>query len=539
MRVVGRSEQQAIDRLWTERTGLPLLLLMEQAAAAVSRIIRQLLETSGHSDATVLILAGKGHNGGDAFACARQLNAEGINVVCRELFPAKELPLEAAANRQSVRASGLSLGQPKPEDFTDLKPGSIIVDGIFGTGFRAGQLPPMVIDTIHQVAAARQKGAIVVAIDVPTGLDADTGAILPDCIHADYTVTFIRNKIGLCAAPGRYVAGHVIIDSIGVPDAWIEESIEQVLQTTGRLDIRQLTPEHMKACSPSRPGDSHKGMFGKALLLGGSPGMPGAIMLAAEAALRSGVGIVTLAVPESIGPLMLAARPESLLHLMPEQTTADPNEQLILAEETASLISTLIDSQTTVAAGPGAGPAAWLRRALPQIIRQATRLVLDADALNLIAADPEKFFPLLRGRTAAGLEPAILTPHPGECRRLGPDLDLKDRQLAARKLAERCGCIIVLKGASTVIASHEGPIWINPTGNTGLARGGSGDVLCGLIAGLLAQEMTPFNAALSGVYLHGLAADLAAGRLGRRAMLPRDVIAAFGDAFRTAGWEND
>jgi hydroxyethylthiazole kinase-like uncharacterized protein yjeF len=224
--------------------------------------------------------------------------------------------------------------------------------------------------------------------------------------------------------------------------------------------------------------------------------------------------------------------------LLPDPNGVSEAEKLLTEAQTAALINQLIAAQPAVAAGPGAGPADWLRQGLPMLIKQSDRLVLDADALNLIAADPDYYFPLLRERTmTAGRLPAILTPHPGEFRRLAPDLGLDDRQLAARGLAERSGCVVLLKGASTVIAVPAGPIWINPTGHNGLARGGSGDVLCGLIAGLLAQGLHPADAAVAGAYLHGLAADLAAGRLGHRAMLPGDVIASLGDAFYAAGWE--
>jgi NAD(P)H-hydrate epimerase len=175
---------------------------------------------------------------------------------------------------------------------------------------------------------------------------------------------------------------------------------------------------------------------------------------------------------------------------------------------------------------------------LPQLIREASQLVLDADALNTIAGDPDKYLELLCDRVNRfNLPPAVLTPHPGEFRRLAPDLDLRDRQQSALELARRCSSVVILKGASTVVADPAGQIWINPTGHDGLARGGSGDVLCGLLAGLLAQGLQPVAAALCGVYLHGLAAEAAAERLSRRTMLPGDLIDSLGEAFRRAGWD--
>ncbi len=531
MSIIGRSEQQAIDRLWQERTGLPMLMLMEAAAAAVSRFCRHLLTDQGKPDASILILAGKGQNGGDAFACARQLKATGFNVICRELYAAADLPPESGANRQAARALGLGLGPPRQEDFDALAPGSLIIDGIFGTGYHTSRtLPPHVAEVCRQIKAARQKGACVISIDVPTGLDADSGAVAPDTVQADFTLTFSRSKIGLCASPGRFTAGKVTVISISVPDNWVEEAIMQVRESTGKPEIRQITAEDVLALCPSRDADGHKGSFGKVLLLAGSAGMPGAAVLAADAAARSGVGLLTVGVPESIGPLVLAARPEAMLQLVPE-TAGD--------EETAWLIEKLVVDQQAVAVGPGAGSAAWLKIALPILIAKAEYLLIDADALNLMASNSDQYFPLLRERAEAGLAHPILTPHPGEFRRLAPGISTTDRQLAARQLAELCACVVVLKGASTVVAGPEGPIWINPTGQSGLARGGSGDVLCGLIAGLMAQGLNPRAAALAGVYLHGLAADLAAAKRGRRAMLPVDVIAMLGDAFRATGWEQN
>lgn len=525
IQVIGRQEQQAIDRLWQARTGLPLLLLMEAAAWAVSRACLELLGESGR----VLVLAGKGQNGGDALACARQLSASGIQVICREVFPDSELPTEADANRAAARSMGLGLGPLKEADFQGLDSGSLIVDGIFGTGYQAARpLPPAVARISEMIAAARRQGARVVAIDVPTGLDADSGAAAESMIQADCTVTFIRPKIGLCAAPGRFLAGRVVTSPIGVPDAWVDEAIQAVADRTGYPYHYQIELADVKACRPVRPADSHKGTFGKALLLGGSPGIAGAILLAAESAARSGTGLVYLGVPASVGPLILAARPEFLVNLVPDDAEAD----------SSALISRLLAGQPAVAAGPGGGQAAWLQTALPQLIREASQLVLDADALNTLAGDPGKYLKLLCDRVSRfNLPPAILTPHPGEFRRLAPDLDLSDRQQAALELARRSSSIVILKGASTVVADPAGQIWINPTGHDGLARGGSGDVLCGLLAGLLAQGLQPVAAALCGVFLHGLAAEAAAERLSRRTMLPGDLIDSLGEAFRRAGWD--
>jgi ADP-dependent NAD(P)H-hydrate dehydratase / NAD(P)H-hydrate epimerase len=541
LRIIGRAEQQAIDRLWQQKTGLPLLLLMEGAAWAVSRVCQQSfasLAAECSSAGRILVLAGKGQNGGDALACTRLLGAAGLPVVCRDVFAdeaadkSNNLPPEASLNRQALISLGYQLGKPAESDFADLGRGSIIIDGIFGTGFRASRpLPAAAQEVSRLVAAARERGALVLAIDVPSGLDADSGAVAQGAVQADVTVTFVRSKTGLCASPGRYIAGRVIIDSIGVPDELAEAAIGQVRQQTGQNPCYQTDAAEIRALCPKRPLDSHKGLFGKVLLLGGSPGMPGAILLAAEAAARSGAGLVYLGVPETSAAAILAARPEILLTGLPESLPDPACYQPIIAK--------LAQGQSAVAAGPGAGQAAWLDEALKYLIIRARQLVLDADALNHMAARMDDYLTLIHERVQRyGLPPAILTPHPGEFRRLAPDILLDDRQRAAEQLAARSQCIVVLKGASTVVAEPDGPVWINPTGNQGLARGGSGDVLCGLITSLLGQGLTAGDAAVAGVYLHGLAADIAAAEMSRLAMLPGDVIACLGEAFRQAGWEN-
>lgn len=528
MRVIGRLEQQTIDRLWQERTGLPLLLLMEAAATAVTRHCLELFSLVGTGNRQVLVLAGKGQNGGDAFACARLLHAAGCQVTCCEVFPGEVLPAEAAANRQALLNLGLTIQRPDIADFTGLQADGLIIDGIFGTGFRAVRpLPPWVTEIAEWSGNARNRGVRVIAIDVPSGLDADSGELAAGTILADFTVTFISQKIGLCAAPGRFAAGKVIVEKIGVPAELVQEAIDAVA-SAGQPATHLIAADDIRMLNPVRPADSHKGNFGQVLFLGGAQGMPGAALLASEAAARSGTGLLMIAVPEAIGPLILAARPEGLLHQLPADSV-----------QAVRLIDRLLERNPAVIAGPGAGPADWLRSALPQIISKTDKLVLDADALNLMSAEPEIFFALLRDRLKNGQPPAILTPHPGEFHRLLPTCSLSDRQNAARTLAARSGSIVVLKGAATVIAQPDGTAWINPTGHNGLARGGSGDVLAGLIAGLLTQGLTPPDAARAGVYLHGLSADLAAVNISQRAILPADVIASLGRAFQTAGWENN
>jgi NAD(P)H-hydrate epimerase len=527
MRLIRANEQQMIDQAWQSRTGLPLLLLMEHAALAVVRHCHTIARACDRQSLPVLVLAGRGQNGGDALACARILLAAGWPVICRELFPEAALPAEAAANRLAWLAQS-ELGLPTATDFAALRDG-LVIDGIFGSGFDDNRpVPDIFRDVSQRVRAARLAGNRVLAIDVPSGVAGDSGRAVAEAIRADWTVTFVRPKVGLLIEPGRSLAGTLIVDPITLDDSMTDQILEQSPDSpVFALDGTTVAP-----WCPRRPPDSHKGLFGRALLIGGAPGMPGAVLLAAEAIARSGVGLLSLAVPEAIAATVLAARPEALLGTF--ATAVRPTE-LVDPDPIPTLLAEASRCQA-IAVGPGLGRPVWLPDLLEGLLSQSDHLVIDADALNELARQPDHAAMLL-ARRSANLQPPILTPHPGEFRRLAPDLDPGDRLQAARILAGRTGCVVVLKGAATIVAEPNGRCWINTTGQDGLARGGSGDVLCGLIAGLLAQGLPAYQAAAAGVYLHGLAADQAARRLGRRAMLPRDVIVAFGGAFAATGWE--
>lgn len=530
MQTLSRSQQQQLDQLWTARTGLPLLLLMEQAATAVSQTCQKLIQTRWPnrpvSSVRILILAGTGQNGGDAFACARLLAAEHYEVTCVEVFPSAARPAEARQNREAWLALGHDCPDLTAERLTDDRHPDVVIDGIFGSGFKIGRpLPAPVVNWSRLAQKWQKSGTLVVAIDLPSGVDADSGQAAPDAFSADYTVTLIRPKIGLCAAPGRFLTGELIIDRIGVPD----ELVSQVLAGQPTVDLTDAVL--IKRLEPERRPDSHKGSTGRVLILGGAPGMPGAVILAVQAASRSGAGLVYLGVSESIASQVLAAVAESILTVLPDDDLPRIRQQL----------ETLAAGKSVVAIGPGAGLSHWLDQALDLAIASSPFLVIDADGLNALSRAPDAYQVKLFQRQAAGLSLPILTPHPGELARLAPDISQADRQAAARTLAARYQAIVLLKGAATVIAHPDGSCWINPTGNSGLAKGGSGDILTGLIAGLLAQGLSPINAAIAGAYLHGLAADLASdlqsGGTGIRSLMPGDVVSALGRAIAAAGWQ--
>lgn len=522
MQLIGSSEQHQIDQAWQAGTGLPLLLLMEAAATAVYRFCVTVADARKQDrHPPVLVLCGRGQNGGDAYACARLLIAAGWPVRCCTLFSGADLPDEAKMNRNALERLGVKLQPPAASDFQNLQDG-LILDGIFGSGFLVERGVPEVFRQVSQwVSEARSRNNKVIAIDMPSGVASDSGQADPAAIKADWTVTFVRPKIGLISAPGCFFAGEVHTDPIGIPAALVQSVLDQTDQAPVYQLDRTVTPDWC----PIRPPDAHKGLFGRLLLVGGTDTMPGAVALAAESAARSGLGLLQLAVPRQIRDSLLAACPEAL--------------QLPLGQtdEIPAGLTDAVQSADAVAIGPGIGRPVWLAGLLRLLISTARNLVIDADALNEISREPDAFWALAAQRRRDQLPPPVLTPHPGEFHRLAPDLDLADRLHAAAGLAARSSCAVVLKGAATVIALPGGPYWINTSGQDGLARGGSGDILTGMVGALLAQHLLPEQAACTAVFCHGLAADLAAAERGRRAMLPRDLLTRLGSAWYEAGWE--
>lgn len=520
MRTIGQQQQQGLDRMIEQELGIPVRVLMEYAGMAVAREAMRML--AGCSERLgVHIVCGHGQNAGDALVAARLLQSEGHSVVCY-LDGAPPGTAEMAAQLNTVRALRIPC-----QDLKDLPAqASLIIDGLFGTGFKTGRpLPVPVADCILQMKKARQAGARVLSVDIPSGLEADTSRHADLVVEADRTVTFLFPKTGLVGDPGRSLAGTIVVDRLGLAETVLSRLLEQIEPHPGVCEWTD--PEQIRRLAISRPAGLHKGQAGRALLIAGSPGFGGAALLASEAALRSGIGLLNLLTDRSQITSILARLPEVMV-------TGLEGDQDPLAD--TRLNQLLEKNPSAVAIGPGIGLSAQSASLLASVVDAARSLVIDADALTLMASDWDRFLPLLLSRPSRGCQPAILTPHPGEFRRLMPDAASLPRLEAARLLAEKTQAVILLKGASTVIASLEGKAHINPTGNDGLARGGSGDVLTGLILGLLAQGLSAFEAACCGAYLHGLAADLAASRTLSRTLLPSDVIRLLPDAFREAGW---
>ena len=504
MRLVTAQEMREIDRRTIEEYGIPGLLLMENAGRSVADAVENLLgDLRGKR---VVILCGKGHNGGDGFVAARHLLRRGaVPQVFLACMP-EEITGDAGVNFliwqrlgqkffQLATAGGLQLLK------LALLQSDAVVDALYGTGFR-GKATGHAGRAIEAVNAA---GRPVVAVDLPSGLEADTGRVNGPCIRATVTVTFGLPKVGLVLEPGRQYSGRLVVADISLPPALTPET------GPGRY---LLTRELVSSWFTRRPATAHKGNFGHVLVVGGSRGMVGAACLAAQGALRAGTGLVTLAVPRSLQDVAAAKLTEVMTSGLPEIPDG------AVGREALPVVTSLLGNKAALATGPGLGRHPETAALVRELVRTAScPVVLDADGLNAFANEG--------ARLAERVAPLVVTPHPGEMGRLmgkSPAEIEADRIGNATEAARAWGAVVVLKGARTVVASPNGYLGINTTGNPGMATGGSGDVLTGVIAALLAQGLDPFRAAAAGVYLHGRAGDLAAVETGEMGLVAGDLL---------------
>ncbi|MCG8707614.1 bifunctional ADP-dependent NAD(P)H-hydrate dehydratase/NAD(P)H-hydrate epimerase [Brenneria sp. 4F2] len=458
-------------------SGLSMHELMRRAGEAAFLIARQYYPASRHW----LILAGQGNNGGDGYVVASLARSAGITPYVIACPGGGDLPDEAHAARQTWLDQGGAVQDadaPWPDNI------DLIIDGLLGTGLSSAPRSPY--DEL--IAQANAHSAPVVAIDIPSGLNAETGQCAGKAIIADHTVTFIALKPGLLTGKARDVVGRLHYGALGLAE-WMAAQA---------APIRRLSATSLREwLTPRRPG-AHKGDNGRLLIVGGNDGMGGAVFMAGEAALRSGSGLVRVLTHEQYLSALLSARPE----LMAQALTA---ESLRRGLEWADII----------VIGPGLGQDEWGKNALRLAENCNKPMLWDADALNLLAIDPHK------------RQNRLLTPHPGEAARLlncrVSDIE-SDRLLAAQKLVKRYGGVVVLKGAGTVIAGEPGQLAIADVGNPGMATGGMGDVLSGIIGGLLAQKLSLYDAACAGCVVHGAAADWLAEQRGTRGMLATDLM---------------
>lgn len=505
MVLVTASEMKEMDRRTIEAFGLPGRVLMENAGRGATRFF---LDTfTDLRGKTVAVMAGRGNNGGDGFVMARTLAQQGIRVVVYLLAESDHVCGDAAANLALLAPLKVPVVEmPTPEAFarhrTAMAHAHVWIDAILGTGLNTDVRDyfKMAIDFLNDANRP------IFAVDIPSGLHADTGKPCGTAVRAVATATFAFAKIGHCLLPGAAHTGKLDIVDIGIPP-----HIVAAVAPPHAL----ITRDQVRGMIRPRPTDAHKGATGHALVVAGAPGKTGAAAMAAMAALRAGAGLVTLGIPASLEPIMET-------RILEAMTEALPEEDGRLTETSTDRVIALLAAKQCLALGPGIGTAAGTKAMVTNLVRTCpVPMVIDADGLNCLA-----------GQTAvlkAARAPAILTPHPGEMARLmgiSTQQVQNDRIGSARTFARAHGVFLVLKGAMTVVAHPDGSVRINPTGNAGMATGGMGDVLTGLIAGFIAQGLTPEEAAAAGVFLHGQAADTLARTVAPRGYLASEVMDA-------------
>ncbi len=495
---------QEFDRSAIELS-IPGILLMENAGRSFVETLEH--ETGPVAGKSVHILCGKGNNGGDGFVIARHCANRGAVVSVTLLGRPGELKGDALTNFKAVKAMAASRGSRVSLRAT-MSPGSfradppaIVVDAIFGTGF-SGRPAGVYAKAIEWANAS---GSFVAAVDVPSGVNGSTGEAAGPAVRANLTVTMGLGKIGHYVSPGRELSGRVEIVDISIPPFVYRAPKAPVFRVLGK-DLGPLLPR--------RPLTAHKYSVGKVFIVGGSANFTGAPSMASLAALRSGAGAVVLGVPASIHPMLVKKLTEVILLPLPE--TADGT----VSPEAFDLIAERCAWADVVAVGPGMGRNRDTDGLVGKILKEIERpIVVDADGLTAMAGQKT----ILAKRKF----PAILTPHAGELARLtGSTAQAIEsgRVEVARESAKKLKSIVVLKGSPTVTARPDGHVFMNSTGNPGMATIGSGDVLTGVIAGLAAQGLTPEQAAWAGVFLHGRGGDIAAGRLGERSLLATDIL---------------
>lgn len=506
MQVVTAEEMQQLDQSTIRDIGIPGLVLMENAGLRVVEIISEILEDV--SGRIITVFAGKGNNGGDGFVVARHLLNMGAEVRVLLLGDINGISGDARVNLDILTAMGHkvhSIINVNSVNIVKLAMVStdLVVDAVFGTGFKGA------VDeyTGNLIEIINNAGKPVVAVDIPSGLEANTGRAHGPCIRATHTVTFGLPKIGLLVYPGVDYAGELFVADISIPGTVVEKQ---------KINRFLLTSELVSQWLPKRPPESHKGTFGWVGVIGGAEGMTGAAALCSMAALRAGAGLVTLGVPRSLHGLMEVKLTEVMTRPLPE------TDKKSISRDAMNEVQNLVEWADVVALGPGISTEPATQDFVRDLVAGLTKpAVIDADGLNALAGHTE----LIEKCQL----PLVLTPHPGEMARLLgiKTAEVQDNRIeAVTAVAAKWGAVVVLKGARTLIAAPDGSLYINPTGNPGMATGGSGDVLTGIIAGLMAQGLSPVQAAAAGVFFHGMAADHAVLSKGEPGLVAGDILDA-------------
>ena len=507
VKIVTANQMRQIEEDCT-RIGISVSVLMENAGKAVAEEVRKILGIIDQR--RILILIGPGNNGGDGLVAARHLHDWGARV---SLYLLGQRPADDP-NFKLIQECGITCVDITQDENLDklnelLLSADTIIDALFGTG-KSRPLRGVFLRALDTVGRAKKKQPDlgIIALDLPSGLDADTGAVDPACLYADYTITLGFPKPGLFNSPGKERVGKLTVVDIGIP-SYLAERIKSEL----------LTRDWARSVLPRRPLEANKGTFGRVLVVAGSINYIGAAYLACSGAIRVGAGLVTLATPVSLQPILASKLTEVTYLPLPE------SHRGIVSPGAAKLIHQQLDQYDVLLLGCGLGQSQSAIRFISTTLLRGKvtlpPLVLDADALNTLAKIPNWWLQLVTD--------AILTPHPGEMARLvGVSVDevQQDRQEMAKRVSLDWKKTVVLKGAYTVIATSDGQSRISPIANPGLASAGTGDVLSGAIAGLLAQGLSLFDAAALGVYLHAEAGEMVRAKLGDTGMIATDLLPA-------------
>ncbi len=518
LKVATSQQMQNLDRRAIHDCGIPGIVLMENAGRGAARVMSSHFPSL--SSTRVAILCGRGNNGGDGFVIARCLIAGGTQVKAYLLSQKNQVKGDAKTNLDIFICSGGTVHEiPDAESFgamrEDVLSHDLFVDAIFGTGL-SSQVSGFYAEVIDCV---NNSGKPIVAVDIPSGLDANSGKPLGTCIAATLTATLGLPKVGQVIYPGLAHVGKLEVIDIGIPSILIEEEGIRT-HLTEEDEIRRIL------LSPRAP-ESHKGEYGHLLAIAGSVGKTGAATMACESAMRVGSGLVTLGIPESLNPIMETKLTETMTYPLPETKSHS------LSLGAFDPILSLASGKSGLVLGPGLSTDPETMALVGKIVQSLSiPMVIDADGITALSTDRVA----LRDAKA----PIILTPHPGEMARLmemSPREVQNDRLGVARACAAEFGCHVILKGARTIVSMPSGEVFINPTGNPGMASGGTGDVLTGMIGGFLCQGLTLTDAARAATYVHGLAGDVASSRKGERSLVATDLIHEISILLRDLGSE--
>ncbi len=509
MKLITADEMKEIDRRASSEYLIPSIVLMENAGLRTTEKIVELL--GGVAGRHIVILVGRGNNGGDGLVIARHLLNAGAQVDVFLCTEADQLSADAAINYEILTRMKSSIYPLQKEAdlqgfIMALLNADMVVDALYGIGFR-GSLSEFETKLAKFV---NQSQSMVLAVDIPSGLEADSGKVNGEAFKADHTVTFALPKHGMILGKDREYAGQLMVVDISIPGALLKDE---------QLKLQIITEEMVRSHFKPRQQETHKGSYGHALVIGGSTGMSGAAVMTSWAALRCGAGLVTLALPDKI---------IDAADLVPEIMSRGLPSTLegAIAAEAGPIIENLLGIASVCAVGPGMSRYEESNTIIRTILEKAgIPLLVDADGLNALQGDAD----FLKNRQV----PIVITPHPGEMARLtGMTVGAIQNQRIeiSRHYAHKWGVTIVLKGHNTVVAHPCGQVYVNLNGNPGMATAGNGDVLTGIIGGLIAQGLKPTEAAVAGVFLHGRAGDLASLQRGQRSLVATDLIDRMGDA---------